>query len=454
VRYPERVRHLVICNGYAAGWAVRADPAELARREAMITLTEVGWGADSPAYRQLFTNHYVPEATPKQMGWFNEMQRLSASPENAAKLQRVLAAIDVRELLPQVKTPTLIFHSRNDQAVPFTQGEELASRIPGAAFVPLESRNHILLETEPAWQMFTEITREFLDRGEPAATAQGGVDAPKEVIATCTGQLGARIAFASGGSGFPMVKAPTWMTHLELDRASPVYRHWLREGERQHRLVRFDSRGFGLSEREPELFDFESLVSDLAEVVDAAEVEQCDLLGIAHGAATAIAFAARHPERVRKLILLNSYAAGWRVRADEEEMAWRESLLEMNRRQPSFRRSLLGEMFITLYFPSASQEVIDFHNAHFHELGPVPNMMRMIEIASWIDVRAELAKVRAPTLVAHARLDGNAPIAAGRAVADGIAGSRFVELDSANHILLGDEPAWGEFVKELRGFVA
>jgi pimeloyl-ACP methyl ester carboxylesterase/AraC-like DNA-binding protein len=166
VRHPNRVRRLVICNGYAAGWAARGDPSEVARREAMLTLTEVGWGADNPAYRQLFTNHYIPGATPKQMGWFNEMQRLSASPENAVRLQRVLSEIDVRALLPEVQTPTLIFHSRNDQAVPFSQGAELASGIPNAQFVPLESRNHILLADEPAWETFTTTLRRFL--GEPA----------------------------------------------------------------------------------------------------------------------------------------------------------------------------------------------------------------------------------------------------------------------------------------------
>jgi pimeloyl-ACP methyl ester carboxylesterase/AraC-like DNA-binding protein len=162
VRHPARVRKLLICNGYAAGWAVRSDPAEVARREAMITLTEVGWGADNPAYRQLFTNHYVPDATPKQMGWFNEVQRLSASPENAVRLQRVLSQIDVRALLAQVQTPTIVFHSRSDQAVPFAQGAELAAGIPNAQFVPLESRNHILLADEPAWTTFVEKSREFL----------------------------------------------------------------------------------------------------------------------------------------------------------------------------------------------------------------------------------------------------------------------------------------------------
>jgi len=138
----------------------------MARRQAMITLTEIGWGADNPAYRQLFTSHYVPDATPKQIGWFNEMQRVSTSADNAVKLQRALGNLDVRELLPRVRTPTLIFHSRSDQAVPFSQGAELASGIPDARFVPLESRNHILLAGEPAWEIFARQTREFLDESD------------------------------------------------------------------------------------------------------------------------------------------------------------------------------------------------------------------------------------------------------------------------------------------------
>jgi pimeloyl-ACP methyl ester carboxylesterase/AraC-like DNA-binding protein len=452
VKHPERVRRLIICNGYAAGWAVRADAAELARREAMLTLTQVGWGADNPAYRQLFTNIYVPGATPEQMDWFNELQRRSTSPENAARLQRVLGGLNVRDLLPEVRTPTLIFHSREDNAVPFSQGEELAAGIPGAAFVPLESRNHILLETEPAWAMFAELASEFLDRG--VMDVKPPPVRPAERVDYCKAPDGARIAYAVSGEGFPIVKAQTWMTHLQHDWGSPVYDHWLKECTRANRLVRTDMRGFGMSEWEAARFDFEALVEDLSAVIDAAGVEQCDLLGLSHGAAIAIAYAARHPERVRKLVLLNSYAEGWRVRADPEEVAWRESLLEMNRRQPSFRRSLLGEMFITLYFPSASQELIDWHNEHFQTLGPVPSMARIIELASVIDVRSDLGQVRAPTLVCHSRQDGNAPLAAGRKVADGIAGSRFVELDSANHILLGAEPAWPVFIRELRSFLA
>jgi pimeloyl-ACP methyl ester carboxylesterase/AraC-like DNA-binding protein len=291
----------------------------------------------------------------------------------------------------------------------------------------------------------------------PATEPERGMSAEASIGAddkrTCTGKDRARIAFAVSGEGFPLIKAQNWMTHLDHDWTSPVYGHWLREGVRANRLVRSDMRGFGLSEWEPPEFDFEAMVGDLAAVIAAAEVEQCDLLGISHGAAIAIAYAARNPQRVRKLVLVNSFAAGWRVRADPEEIAWRESLLEMNRRQPSFRRSLLGEMFITLYFPSASQELIDWHNDFFQTLGPVPNMLNMIELASWIDVRSELAKVSAPTLVCHARQDGNAPAAVGKQVAEGISGARFVELDSANHVLLGDEPAWPVFTRELRAFL-
>lgn len=456
VRHPERVRHLVILNGYAVGWAVRGDAAHLARREAMVTLTELGWGADNPAYRQLFTNIYIPDATAKQMDWFNEMQRRSASPENAVRLQRVLSQINVRELLPKVRTPTLIFHSRQDQAIPFSQGEELAAGIPGARFVPLESRNHILIESEPAWPMFAQISREFLDMDSdklPAVPMRPPKQEPIEIRGDCSGADGARIAYAVSGEGFPIVKAQNWMTHLGHDWTSPVYGHWYRECVRSGRLVRSDMRGFGRSEWEPPHFDFEHLVSDLEAVIDAAGEERCDLLGISHGAAIAIAYAARHPERVRNLVLVNSFAAGWRVRGDPEEIAWRESLLEMNRRQPSFRRSLLGEMFITLYFPSADQALIDWHNEQFNTLGPVPNMQKIIDVASRIDVRDQLAKVKARTLVLHAKKDGNAPVEAGRQVAEGIEAARFVELDSANHVLLGDEPAWPAFTHELRAFL-
>jgi pimeloyl-ACP methyl ester carboxylesterase/AraC-like DNA-binding protein len=276
---------------------------------------------------------------------------------------------------------------------------------------------------------------------------------PSDSIAYCAGTDGTKIAYAVAGSGFPIFKAPNWMTHLEHDWTSPVYGPWYELACDLGQVVRMDLRGFGMSDWQPREFTFDAMVTDMKAVADAANVDQCDLIAVSHGAAFAMAFAARYPERVRRLVLVNGFAAGWRVRADPEEIAWRESLLEMNRRQPSFRRSLLGEMFITLYFPSASDELIAWHNEHFATLGPVPNMQPMIDLASMIDVRDELAKIRALTLVFHANKDGNAPISVGRQVAEGIKGARFVELESANHVLLGDEPAWQVFERETRAFL-
>ena len=452
VKNPERVRRLVICNGYAEGWAVRAEPTEVASRKAMLTLTQVGWGSDNPAYRQVFTSRYVPGATQEQMDWFNDMQRESASPGNAVRLQEVLGDLDVGSLLPKVRTPTLILHSRGDEAVPFAQGELMAAQIPDARFVPLDGNNHILLESEPAWQTFTAAVRAFLAEGEavPPAIIRR---APKDEIQSCRASDGTRLAFASSGTGFPILRAPNWMTHLQHDWSSPVYGHWIELASLANRLVRMDLRGFGMSDWDLPAFSFDHLVTDLEAVADAAGIGQCDLIGISHGAPIAMAFAARNPEWVRKLVLVNSFAAGWRVRNDAEEIAYRESLLEMNRQRPAFRRSLLGEMFITLYFPSASQELIDWHNDHFETLGPVRNMEPMIELASRIDVRAELPKIRAETLVCHADKDGNAPVAAGAGVAEAIAGARFYQFDSANHVPLSDEPAWPALQREISAFL-
>ena len=455
VRHPEKVRRLVLCGGYATGWAVRQDPEEVARREAMITLSETGWGADNPAYRQLFTNLYIPGASTKQQQWFNEVQKISASPANAVKLQRVFAAIDVRQLLPQLTTPTIVFHARGDQAIPFAAGEYLAANIPGAAFVPLESNNHILLDSDQAWPAFVRSIREFLGRDvgkrPPARAATARPTA--ERIEHCQSADGTRIAYAVSGDGFPLVKAPNWITNLQTDRSNPSYRHWIAECSKVGCFVRSDMRGFGMSELDPPEFSFEAMVSDLGAVIDDMGLESCDMIGVAHGAPIAIAYAARNPDRVRKLVLVNSFAAGWRVRQDPEEIAWRMSLTEMNQREWAFRRILMGEMFLTLYFPTADQELIDWHNRHFDEFGPTERLQAMIELAADIDVRSELSRIRAETLVCHSKQDGNAPLATGRAVAEGIAGAKFVELDSTNHILLGNEPAWPVFVREMRAFL-
>jgi pimeloyl-ACP methyl ester carboxylesterase len=162
VRHPEKVSHLILCGAYAQGWA-RRGPAELIdQRQALLTLTRVGWDQENPAFRQLWTTLYAPDATPEQMEWFNDMQRASASPENAVRLFTEFSNIDVLDLLPQVKAPTLVLHCRDESVVPFEEGRRLAALIPGARFVPLEGRNHLLLESEPAWAAFISEVRRFI----------------------------------------------------------------------------------------------------------------------------------------------------------------------------------------------------------------------------------------------------------------------------------------------------
>lgn len=162
VRHPERVSHLVLHGGYAVGWRLRGSEQDVARREAMKTLILQGWGLDNPAFRQVFTTLYVPDGNDEQMRWFNDLQRTTTSPENAVRLWDTLSRIDVRDLLPQVRTPTLVLHSKHESAVPFENGRYLATHIPGARFVPLESRSHLILEQDPAWEVLRDEIRAFL----------------------------------------------------------------------------------------------------------------------------------------------------------------------------------------------------------------------------------------------------------------------------------------------------
>jgi pimeloyl-ACP methyl ester carboxylesterase/DNA-binding CsgD family transcriptional regulator len=169
VRHPQRVSHLLLYGGYARGWSRRGMPAGEREYNAVIEAARVGWGKDIPAFRQVFTSRFIPGATSQQTEWFNELCRKSTGPEMAADLMRARAAIDVVDLLDRVRTPTLVLHGRDDAVVPIAEGRLLASRIPGAEFVELESRNHILLENEPAWPRFCAEVLEFMGLDRAAA---------------------------------------------------------------------------------------------------------------------------------------------------------------------------------------------------------------------------------------------------------------------------------------------
>jgi pimeloyl-ACP methyl ester carboxylesterase len=171
-RHPERVSRLVLLGGYTQGWRKRANEIEMAQREALESLIRFGWGQDNPAFRQVFTSLFIPGGTPDQMQWFNDLQRVSSSPENAVRLMRAFGDIDVTDSLSRVTAPTLVLHSRGDARVPLEQGLMLARGIPAARFVELDSDNHVVLSHEPAWRRFVDEVTTFLsqDTVHPSAT--------------------------------------------------------------------------------------------------------------------------------------------------------------------------------------------------------------------------------------------------------------------------------------------
>lgn len=161
--HPERIRKLIIYGGYLQG-SLRGNPTPEAMEEAEVTLKllKLSWGSENPAYRQVFTTHLLPEGTPEQLAWFNNLQLISTSPENAVKLKQSFDMVDVRELAKTIKISTLVIQAKNDATVTFNRGREVAVHIPDARFTILDSKNHVLLQTEPAWNDFWDTFYRFL----------------------------------------------------------------------------------------------------------------------------------------------------------------------------------------------------------------------------------------------------------------------------------------------------
>ncbi|MEL6878064.1 MAG: alpha/beta hydrolase [Pseudomonadota bacterium] len=161
--HPERVSKLILFGAYDQGWRCDATPQQIREREAVMVLTESGWGMENPAYRQVFSQTFMPDANAEELDWFNEFQRLTTSSENAVRFLEAFSRIDVRDDLEKLQCPTLVVHSRGDMRIPFATGRALAARIPGAQLAGIESNNHLLLGRESASARFVELVRDFLE---------------------------------------------------------------------------------------------------------------------------------------------------------------------------------------------------------------------------------------------------------------------------------------------------
>jgi pimeloyl-ACP methyl ester carboxylesterase/DNA-binding CsgD family transcriptional regulator len=272
----------------------------------------------------------------------------------------------------------------------------------------------------------------------------------KQEIRFCTANDGVRLAYATSGEGPPLVRAPHWFTHLEHDWTNPAMQPWVAGLSRRYRLLRFDQRGTGLSDRDAPIPSWECHIDDLASVVDAAQFERFALVGLSQGAAFAIAYAARYPERVSHLIICGGYARGRITRGvPKEEVETLRKLIELGwgRDDPSFR-----QVFTTRFLPDAGLDAIHALNDMMPLTASAEAAVRIVSANETIDVRAAAAQVRCPTLVLHGRGDRTIPFEEGRLIATLVPGARFVSLETRNHLLMEDEPAWRDFLAALDAF--
>jgi len=276
-----------------------------------------------------------------------------------------------------------------------------------------------------------------------------------QTIRFCTSLDGVRLAYAMVGEGPVLVKAANWLSHLEYDWNSPVWRHWITGLASNRTLVRYDERGCGLSDWNVEDFSLDAWVLDLETVVDAMGLERFPLLGISQGASIAVAYAVRHPEKVSHLILYGGYLRGRNHRdltpKQREELDVMLQLIKIGwgQEHPAFR-----QVFSMLFLPEGTPEQLHAFN-ELERITTTPEIAaRIVSGFQAIDVRELAKRVTQPTLVLHAKDELRVPFEEGRLMAAMIPNARLIPLESKNHILLENEPAWQRFLDEVNSFLA
>ncbi|HET6972825.1 MAG TPA: alpha/beta fold hydrolase [Pyrinomonadaceae bacterium] len=277
---------------------------------------------------------------------------------------------------------------------------------------------------------------------------------PAQRIRYLRTQDGVQLAWAEAGAGPLLIKAANWMTHLEYEWESPVWRHWIRFFSEHFRYIRHDERGCGMTDWNVGDLSFARWIEDLEAVVEAVNPQEpFALLGISQGAATCIAYAVKHPERVSRLVLYGAYARGTYRRGDPDKERLYRALIDMARLGWGKDNPVFRQVFTSRFIPGATDEQIGWFNDLCRKTTSPEIAARLLETRATIDVMDLLEHVQAPTLILHSRDDDVIPIAEGHILAAGIPGAQFVELDSKNHILLDSEPGWERFCAEVLDFM-
>ena len=381
---------------------------------------------------------------------------------------RIAVAEDVRVWLDEVCAELVARELPADRLLPHVRA--WVERSPNDP-QPAECLCRLLTEAgreEEADQQRSLAIRRLADAGIPATAALRETAAPisahasaaqapshpilKQEIHFCEASDGTTLAYSVTGEGPPIVKAANWLNHLEADLASPLWRHWIGALATIRSVWRYDERGNGLSDWNAPL-NFDAFVDDLESVVDAAGLDRFDLLGISQGAAVAIAYSVRHPERVRKMHLWGGYSLGWAHRGDPAEIERREAMLELTRQGWALDNPAFRQMFTSLYLPQASQEQENYFNDMQRVTTSAENSVALQRVFSQIDVTGLLGQVTTPTLVGHSTRDAVVPFSSGRALAAKIPGARFIAIESPNHLLLETDPGWPKYARVVEEFL-
>lgn len=274
----------------------------------------------------------------------------------------------------------------------------------------------------------------------------------QQEIRFCTSKDGTRIAYAVHGSGPLLVHAAHWLTHLEYDWESPVWRHWRRDLGERFTVVRYDERGSGLSDRNVREQSPDRWLEDLEAVVDHAGLESITLLGVSGGGPLALSYGAKHPGRVKGLILYGTYLKGHAARGPETGRKKLDLYISLIRggwggANPAFRR-----FFTSLFIPDAKDDQVRWFDDLQRRSTDGDNAIVVEEVRAEVDVTDVAGQIVAPTLVMHLDQDGVVPFDEGRFVAASIPGARFVPLEGRNHVILEDDPAWPRFLTEVEDF--
>jgi DNA-binding winged helix-turn-helix (wHTH) protein/pimeloyl-ACP methyl ester carboxylesterase len=356
--------------------------------------------------------------------------------ENAGRL------VTKEELLQAIWPDTVVEENNLNHNISILR-KVLGEKATGQAFI----------ETVPRVGYRFVAPVETGSEGRPDSRDDRKHAAARQEIRYCTTADGVRLAYASSGCGLPLVKASNWLTHLDFEWESPIWRHWWEALSGHHRVVRYDERGNGMSQRDVDDVSFDTWVQDLETIVDAAALERFALLGISRGAAIAIAYAVRHPERVSKLVLYGGFATGLNHYGTREDLESRRALCSLIRLGWGQSNPAFSKVFTCRFLPHATPA----HEAWFDELQRVStspeNAARLMQVDDDIDVRPLLPQVRVPTLVIHCDDDRAVLPERGHELAASIPGARYVSLPSSNHLPMDNEAAWSMLLEELGRFL-